>query len=69
MLTRDTNWRQADLLTQETAATLTALNNVLTEKYRFIVMMHDCDLPHDSETLYLQNIQSQNMYYTGTIKP
>ncbi|WP_265286233.1 hypothetical protein [Verminephrobacter eiseniae] len=49
MLTRDTDWRHGDLLTQETAAKLTALNGVVGEKHR-VVVTHDCDLPHDGET-------------------
>lgn len=51
MLKRDTNWRQGDLLTQEVADSLTALNGVVGEKHRVVVITHDCDLPHDGETL------------------
>jgi hypothetical protein len=50
MLTRDTDWRQGDLLTQETAAKLTVLNGAVGEKHRVVVITHDCDLPHDGET-------------------
>lgn len=50
MLTRDTDWRQGDLLTQETAAKLTALNSTVGEAHRVVVITHDCDLPNDSET-------------------
>lgn len=50
MLTRDTDWRQGDLLTQETAAKLTALNSAVGEAHRVVVITHDCDLPNDSET-------------------
>lgn len=50
MLKRDTDWRQGDLLTQEAAARLTALNGVVGEKHRVVVITHDCDLPHDGET-------------------
>ena len=50
MLTRDTDWRQGDLLTQETAAKLTALNGAVGEKHRVVVITHDCDLPNDGET-------------------
>lgn len=50
MLTRDTDWRQGDLLTQEAAAQLTALNGAVGEKHRVVVITHDCDLPHDGET-------------------
>lgn len=50
MLTRDTDWRQGDLLTQETAANLTALNSAVGEARRVVVITHDCDLPNDSET-------------------
>jgi hypothetical protein len=50
MLTRDTDWRQGDLLTQETAAKLTALNSTVGEEHRVVVITHDCDLPHDGET-------------------
>jgi hypothetical protein len=51
MLTRDTDWRQGDLLTQETAARLTALNGPVGETHRIVVITHDCDLPNDGETL------------------
>ena len=51
MLKRDTDWRQGDLLTQEVADRLTALNGVVGEKHRVVVITHDCDLPHDGETL------------------
>jgi len=50
MLARDTDWRQGDLLTQEAAAKLTALNGAVGEKHRVVVITHDCDLPHDGET-------------------
>ncbi len=50
MLTRDTDWRQGDLLTQDAAARLTALNGVVGEKHRVVVITHDCDIPHDGET-------------------
>lgn len=50
MLRRDTDWRQGDLLTQEAAARLTALNGAVGEKHRVVVITHDCDLPHDGET-------------------
>lgn len=49
MLPRDTNWRQGDLLTQEAAASLAALNDAVTAKQRVVVITHDCDLPNDSE--------------------
>ncbi len=50
MLTRDTGWRQGDLLTRETAAKLKALNSTVGEERRVVVITHDCDLPHDGET-------------------
>ena len=50
MLTRDTDWRQGDLLTQEAAAKLTTLNGAVGEKHRVVVITHDCDLPSDNET-------------------
>jgi hypothetical protein len=50
MLTRDTDWRQGDLLTQEAAAKLTLLNSAVDEKHRVVVITHDCDLPHEGET-------------------
>lgn len=50
MLTRDTDWRQGDLLTRETAAKLTTLRGTVGEEHRVVVITHDCDLPHDSET-------------------
>jgi hypothetical protein len=50
MLTRDTDWRQGDLLTQEAATRLTALDDAADEKRRVVVITHDCDLRHDGET-------------------
>ena len=50
MLARDTDWRQGDLLTQETAAKLTALNGAVDEAHRVVVITHDCDLPNEGET-------------------
>ncbi|TAN25800.1 MAG: hypothetical protein EPN31_14750 [Castellaniella sp.] len=49
MLTRETEWRQGDLLTQETAAKLTTLNGMVGDKHRVVVITHDCDLPHEGE--------------------
>ena len=50
MLTRETDWRQGDLLTHETAAKLTTLNRAVDQSRRVVVITHDCDLPNDSET-------------------
>ena len=50
MLTRDTDWRQGDLLTQEAAAKLTVMNGVVDEGHRVVVITHDCDLAHEGET-------------------
>lgn len=50
MLMRDNDWRQGDLLTQEAAAKLTALESSVSENHRFVVITHDCDLPHSGET-------------------
>lgn len=50
MLTRDTDWRQGDLLTQDAAAKLTALKDAVGDKHRVIVITHDCDLSHGGET-------------------
>ncbi|PJJ97856.1 hypothetical protein CO615_07300 [Lysobacteraceae bacterium NML75-0749] len=50
MLTRDTDWRQGDLLTPDAAAKLKALNSEVGEAQRVVVITHDCDLPNDSET-------------------
>lgn len=50
MLTRETGWRQGDLLTQDAAAKLTAPNCVVGEDHRVVVITHDCDIPHDGET-------------------
>lgn len=50
MLARDTDWRQGDLLTCETAAAL-GLAGADEQGHRVIVITHDCDLPHDSELL------------------
>ena len=49
MLPRDTDWRQGDLLTTETAAALD-LVAVAEGGRRVIVITHDCDLRHDSES-------------------
>jgi hypothetical protein len=49
MLTRNTDWRQGDLLTQGAAAKWTALHCEADETHRAIVITHDCDLPHDHE--------------------
>lgn len=48
MLARDTDWRQGDLLTCETAAAL-GLVAPADDGRRVIIITHDCDLPHDSE--------------------
>lgn len=48
MLARDTDWRQGDLLTCETAAVL-GLVEATDEGHRVIIITHDCDLPHESE--------------------
>lgn len=48
MLARDTDWRQGDLLTCETASAL-VLVGAADQGRRVIVVTHDCDLPHDSE--------------------
>ncbi|PYD80071.1 MULTISPECIES: hypothetical protein [Komagataeibacter] len=50
MLTRETDWRQGDLLTHETAGKLTTLNIAVDGSQRIVVITHDCDLPNDSET-------------------
>lgn len=50
MLTRDTDWRQGDLLTRESAITLATLNGLVGESHRVIVITHDCDLPNGHET-------------------
>lgn len=49
MLTRDTDWRQGDLLTQEAAAKLVVLGGTIDEEHRVVVITHDCDLPHVGE--------------------
>ena len=49
MLPRDTDWRQGDLLTSETAAAL-GFVDASDEGCRVIIITHDCDLPHDSES-------------------
>lgn len=49
MLPRDTDWRQGDLLTCEAAAAL-GLVAAADEGRRVIVITHDCDLPHGSES-------------------
>ena len=48
MLARDTDWRQGDLLTCESAAAL-GLVGATDQERHVIVITHDCDLPHESE--------------------
>lgn len=48
MLPRDTDWRQGDLLTCEAAVALGLV--AAAERCRVIVITHDCDLRHDSES-------------------
>lgn len=48
MLARDTDWRQADLLTCKAAVAL-GLVGATDQGRRVIVITHDCDLPHESE--------------------
>lgn len=48
MLARDTDWRQGDVLTCETASAL-GLVAATDQGHRVIVITHDCDLPHESE--------------------
>lgn len=50
MLTRETDWRQGDLLSSEATASLIALASTIGEGGRAVVITHDCDLPNDSET-------------------
>lgn len=50
MLMCNTEWRQGDLLTQETATKLTELQGMVGEKHRVVVITHDCDLQNESET-------------------
>ncbi len=50
MLKRNTEWRQGDLITPDTAAKLTALNGAVGEMHRVVVITHDCDLQNDRET-------------------
>jgi len=47
MLARDTDWRQGDLLTCETATAL-GLVAPADDGHCVIIITHDCDLPHDS---------------------
>lgn len=49
MLPRDTDWRQGDLLTCEAAVAL-GLVATADERRHVIVITHDCDLRHDSES-------------------
>lgn len=50
MLTRDTDWRQGDLLTCETAAAFEFdLVGAAGQGRRAIVITHDCDLPNETE--------------------
>lgn len=48
MLARDTDWRQGDLLTVDTAAALD-LVGATDQGRRVIVITHDCDLPNEGE--------------------
>jgi hypothetical protein len=49
MLPRDTGWRQGDLLTHEAAIALGLVDGV-DDGHRVVVITHDCDLPHESES-------------------
>jgi hypothetical protein len=49
MLERDTDWRQGDLLTHESAAAL-GLIGAADDGRRVIVITHDCDLPNEAES-------------------
>ena len=73
MLTRDTDWRQGDLLTQEAAAKLTALKGAIGEKHRVVVITHDCDLPHDGETsvevIVADVVETANPQFTRAKNP
>ncbi|WP_142805160.1 hypothetical protein [Tepidiphilus sp. J10] len=48
MLERDTQWRQGDVLTCESAAALNLIDTA-DGGARVIVITHDCDLPHKDE--------------------
>lgn len=49
MLPRDTDWRQGDLLTHEAAVALGLVDGA-DDGHRVVVITHDCDLPHESES-------------------
>jgi hypothetical protein len=49
MLGRDTQWRQGDLLTDESAQLFGFVNSADSNKCA-VVISHDCDLANDSET-------------------
>src|SRR5690554_5196880 len=49
MLTRNTDWRQGDILAQETVGKLGLPLDAISEGQRVVVITHDCDLPNDTE--------------------
>jgi len=49
MLTRDTGWRQGDLLAREAAVKLSLIGE--DGEKRVVVITHDCDIPHEAEAL------------------
>src|SRR5690606_8002654 len=48
MLARDTDWRQGDILTRQTAARL-GLVETADDDVRAIIITHDCDISHGAE--------------------
>lgn len=48
MLARDTDWRQGNILTRQTAALL-GLVETADDEVRAIIITHDCDISHEAE--------------------
>ena len=62
MLTRDTDWRQGDLLTQEAAAKLTVMNGVVDEGHRVVVAGHVTKLANQVELVGGQHGAFQDVF-------
>ncbi|WP_320534316.1 hypothetical protein [Robbsia andropogonis] len=73
MLPLDTEWRQGDLLSQESATKLTTLKGVVDENHRIVVITHDCDLQNEGETsveIIIANVAATaNAQYTYAKHP
>ena len=72
MLARDTEWRQGDLLTRESAAVLDLAPAAETAR-RVVVVTHDCDLMHPDEPLVevivADEVETQDSRFTYAKNP